>query len=89
MNIEAKTVIQCDQCKSPISVKSPNKSKEEKEDLVETIEATLNMPNGETKEFQLCSEECLRLLLNARKKKNAKASIDISAKNNNICSYRL
>ncbi len=82
--IDAKTIVQCDSCKQPISIgkKKSKKTPEEKEELVETIEATLNMPNGETKDFQFCAEECLRTFLNERRKKATKASIDINLKGN-------
>lgn len=89
MEIEAKITVQCDNCKQPISIKNGKKSGKEKDDTVESVEAVLNMPDGETKTFHLCSEECTRQLLNTRKKKNAKASLEISLDNNPVCGYNL
>jgi hypothetical protein len=53
-------------CKIPISQKD--------DDDIESLQATLIDGLGQTKDFQFCDEECLRVFLNARRKK-AKASI--------------
>lgn len=81
MEENAKKIVQCDSCKQTIA-------KTGEEEIPEAIEATLNMPNGETKDFNFCGEECLRTFLNSRKKKFAKASVEIRPANN-LFSYYL
>jgi hypothetical protein len=68
METQAKTTKTCDNCKCVLDAK---------EDKGEMIKATLNDHSTQkNKQYDLCSEECLRQMLNGRsKKKKSKASI--------------
>jgi hypothetical protein len=86
MEIEAKHAINCDNCKSAIRLPTKGKkaagNKESKElEGPLALEAILEDGLGNTKDYQFCDEECLRMYLNGRRKK-AKASIELDIVNN-------
>lgn len=70
MEADAKHVVQCDSCKMPLSLKKPKPE----EPPNEAIKATLNLKNGETKDYHFCDETCLRDYLNS-KHDRTKASV--------------
>jgi len=69
LEIQARMVAQCDNCKSSMSLKKPKAGEEASEHEQVGIQACLSSgANGETKDFHFCDEECLRQFLNKRNK---------------------
>lgn len=67
METVSKVSTTCDSCKSPISTLKPKKGEPPNDGIKATLMAG---PLGETKDYHFCDEECLRVFLNARNKKN-------------------
>ena len=69
MEAIAKSIIQCDHCKTSLD--------REKDDKKQNIQATLENGKKEHQQYHYCDEECLRQHLNGRaKRKRAYASLD-------------
>lgn len=77
METEAKHTIYCDSCKSAVKLPRKGKKTEGEDDSgPEPLEASLEDGLGNPKDYHFCDEECLRVFLNARRKK-AKASLEL------------
>lgn len=67
MEAQAKSIVQCDNCKASLD--------KEKDDKKQNIKATLANGRQENQDYHYCDEECLRQHLNSRaKRKKSKAS---------------
>jgi hypothetical protein len=80
MESQSKHAIHCDNCKTAIRLptkgKKAGKPADKEDEGPQALEAILEDGMGNTKDYQFCDEECLRMYLNGRRKK-AKASIII------------
>jgi hypothetical protein len=84
MESQAKHAIHCDCCKTAIALPShkPKAEKGAKKPVEpEPLEAVMKDGLGNEKTCHFCDEECLRVFLNARRKK-AKASVELDISNN-------
>jgi hypothetical protein len=88
METEAKHAIHCDNCKTAIRLpskgKKANKPADKEDEGPEALEAILEDGLGNTKDYQFCDEECLRMFLNGRRKKASKASVEIDFASLNV-----
>jgi YHS domain-containing protein len=83
MTSEAKKVLYCDSCKTPVKLpKKAAKSKDKQQPVEEEpigFEATFHDGHGNEKDYHFCDETCLRTFLNERNSKSKASSLELDA----------